>query len=65
MKKLMSIMLGLALVTGAASLTLAQDKGKEGTEQGKGGKGGKRGDGKGGKAGKNKKKKGDETKKEN
>ena len=56
MKKFMSIMLGLTLVVGSATLVFGQGKEPEGKEQGKGkkGKGGKGGkEGKEGKEGKN------------
>ena len=65
MKKLMSIMLALALTTGVATVTLAQDKGgddtKKGTKKGKAkkakdGDGKDAKDGKGGKGGKGGKK---------
>ena len=43
MKKIMSLMLGLSLIVGAASVAFAQEKGPE-TEKGKGkGKKGKKG----------------------
>ena len=47
MKKIMSLMLGLSLIVGAASVAFAQEKGGTDTEKGKGkgkGKGKKGGD---------------------
>ena len=44
MKKIMSLMLGLSLIVGAASVAFAQEKGGTDTEKGKGkGKKGKKG----------------------
>jgi len=43
MKKIMSLMLGLSLLTGAAAVVFAQDKGTDTEKQGKKGKKGKKG----------------------
>ena len=64
MKKFMSIMLALALAIGTASITLAQDKGKDDTKKADKKKGGKKkGDGKDGDAKKGGDKKGKDDKK--